>query len=94
MNWRPLNGIFHLPSDFSVDQWRHEAERDRRSRRADGMDAHHASKAELGEDVDAAAEKRIMLWAVDSRCGGIDRPGPAAEGIGLQALAQADRQWL
>jgi len=87
-----LNGIFHLPSDFSVDQWRGM----KQSEIADhavqmALDVYHAKEAELGEDVMRRAEKQIMLWAVDSRwvrhLTDLDR---LREGIGLQALAQVD----
>ena len=87
-----LTPIFHLPQDFSVDQWE-ELNQEEISQQATQMalDAYHAKEVELGEEVMRRAEKQIMLWAVDSRwvrhLTDLDR---LREGIGLQAFAQVD----
>jgi preprotein translocase subunit SecA len=87
-----LRGIFPLPADFSVEQWRKSAREEIEEQAAAmALAAYEAKDAELGEPTMRQAEKQIMLWAVDNRwVRHLTDLDHLREGIGLQAYAQVD----
>lgn len=87
-----LRGIFPVPADFAVDQWRKAArEQIEEEAAAMALAAYAAKEVELGEQTMRHAEKQIMLWAVDNRwVRHLTDLDHLREGIGLQAYAQVD----
>jgi preprotein translocase subunit SecA len=87
-----LGGLFHLPEDFSAQQWaslKREEIEDQAVQMA--LDAYESKESSFGEETMRRFEKQILLWAVDNRwirhLTDLDR---LREGIGLQAFAQVD----
>ena len=86
-----LGGLFHLPPDFSVEQWQGLSSETIEEQAVEmALDAYEAKETSSAKRP-CAAEKQIMLWAVDNRwirhLTDLDR---LREGIGLQAFAQVD----
>ena len=87
-----LRGIFPLPADFDVEQWR-KGTREEVAEQAVALAlaTYEAKDVELGEPTMRQAEKQIMLWAVDNRwVRHLTDLDHLREGIGLQAYAQVD----
>jgi preprotein translocase subunit SecA len=87
-----LRGIFPLPADFNIEEWRKGTREEvGESAIALALAAYEAKDAELGEETMRGAEKQIMLWAVDNRwIRHLTDLDHLREGIGLQAYAQVD----
>ncbi len=87
-----LGGVFPMPESFASESWVDKS-RSNVEEEAIGMAlaAYAAKDEEVGEEQMRAAEKLIMLSAVDNRwvrhLTDLDR---LREGIGLQAIAQVD----
>jgi preprotein translocase subunit SecA len=87
-----LRGIFPLPANFNIEEWRKGTREEvGESAIALALAAYEAKDTELGEETMRGAEKQIMLWAVDNRwIRHLTDLDHLREGIGLQAYAQVD----
>ncbi len=84
--------LFHMPEGFSSEHWKGKKSDEIEEECVKlAMDAYAAKEAAVGDTGMRAAEKQIMLWAVDNRwvhhLTDLDR---LREGIGLRAYAQMD----
>ena len=88
-----LGGLFHLPSDFSVEKtWNHLTREEIEDSAVEmALASYEAKETLFGAETMRRFEKQILLWAVDNRwirhLTDLDR---LREGIGLQAFAQVD----
>ena len=87
-----LGGLFHLPADFSAQQWQAMKAEEIEDQAVEfALNAYAAKATQLGEETLRHVEKQVLLWAVDQRwvrhLTDLDR---LREGIGLQAFAQVD----
>jgi len=87
-----LRGIFPIPAEFDVEEWRKAARKQIEEEAAAlALEAYAAKETLLGDPTMRQAEKQIMLWAVDSRwVRHLTDLDHLREGIGLQAYAQVD----